>query len=87
MATLQDFDPFIRKTVRIRALGAASNRTRSRIRERGGSDGSFIVKDVNSGVLAFNGRPGVLFEQTPDNAGGREAWRGWLLVEEIELVP
>lgn len=87
MATTEQFQPLVGKTVRIRALGAASNRTRSRIRERGGSDGSFIVKDVNGGVLAFNGRPGVLFEQTPDNAGGRDAWRGWLLVEEIELVP
>lgn len=87
MATLQDFDPFIRKTVRIRALKDASNRTRARIKERGGSNGSFIVEMLHGSVRAFNGRAGVLFTQTSENAGQSEPWRGWLLVEEIELVP
>ena len=87
MATTEQFQPLVGKTVRIRALGAASNRTRSRIRERGGSNGSFIVEMLHGSVRAFNGRAGVLFTQTPENAGQSEPWRGWLLVEEIELVP
>ena len=87
MATTDDFTHLLRKTVRIRALKDASNRTRARIKERGGSDGSFIVEMVHGAVRAFNGRPGVLFTQTPANAGQSEPWRGWLLVEEIELVP
>ena len=84
MATIAQFENLVGKTVCIRTLRSASNR--ARIRERGGSDGSFVVENVSSNVPALNGLSGILFRQTSFNAGNREAWRGWLLVEEIEIV-
>ena len=86
MATIAQFENLVGKTVCIRALRSASNRTRARIRERGGSDGSFVVENVSSNVPALSGLSGILFRQTSFNAGNREPWRGWLLVEEIEIV-
>lgn len=83
MATLQDFQPRIGKTVQIRALKNASNRTKARIKERGGSDGSFKVLGLTTAFRgpALAGRPCVHF----DSLDGK--WGGWLPLEEIELVP
>ena len=85
MATLEDFKSRIGKTVQIRALKNASNRTKARIKERGGSDGSFKVLGVTTAFRGVSptltGKPAVHFVSLD------EKWGGWLPLEEIELVP
>ncbi len=86
MATIQDFQPLVGQTVRIKAspLARRGSRTSERIRVRGGSDGSFKVIGVTTAFRGVSptltGKPAVHF----DSLDGK--WSGWLPVEEIEIV-
>lgn len=85
MATLKDFQPLVGQTVRIRpnGTGATKKRTRERIQQKGGSNGSFVLVKVSEGINtpAIAGRKCAQFESIDGK------WWGWLPVEEIELVP
>ena len=85
MTTINDFRPLVGSTIRIRAVGKGPTikRTRERIQQKSGSNGSFKVVKVSEGINtpAMAGRPCVQFESIDGK------WWGWLPVEEIEVVP
>ena len=82
MATIQDFQPLVGQTVRIRAAKSASSRTKNRIREHSGSTTGLKVDKVAAiDTPSIKGRDAVLFDSIDTD------WWGWLPVEEIELVP
>ena len=85
MATLNQFESLIGEVVRIRAngMGPTKKRTRERIQQKGGSDGSFVVVKVSGGINtpAIAGRKCVQFESVDGK------WWGWLPLEEIEIAP
>lgn len=92
-STINDFRPLVGSIVQIRVSKQAMKekkegndikRTRDRIQQKGGSDGSFKVVKVAEGGIStpkMMGHPCVQFESLDGK------WWGWLRVEEIEIAP
>ena len=75
------------KTVFLSPTKGATNRTKNRIRENGPA---FVVRSSSKRVAFDKGAQSwILFESEAERAsdgnGGKEAWSGWLPVEEVEV--
>lgn len=70
--------------LKITANGAASRRTKNRIKENGDQ---FIFIRESTSISLFGGKTALLLRATSKNAsngsGGRENWYGWLPLNEI----
>ena len=81
------------KLIIIKAVPSASSRTRNRLREHG-ADG-FIIRDGPRRVMFDSGaQTWINVQSRSENVslhkwghpGKREAWFGWLPVNEIEVI-
>jgi len=78
----------IGKTIKLTPTGTACQRTKNRIHENGME---FIVLQTAKTCQFDRGNQRwILLESAAhvcsDGRGGKEAWQGWLPVEEIEVV-
>jgi len=79
-------DIHIGSVVRLIPLNDACQRTKNRIREHGNK--GFEIVSFNPGSWLFGGTPAVLVKAlvklSSDGNGGKERWRGWLPLLEID---
>ena len=70
--------------LKVTANGAASRRTKNRIKENGDQ---FIFMKKSTSISLFGGKTALLLRAISKNAsngaGGRENWVGWLPLNEI----
>lgn len=70
--------------LKITANGAASRRTKNRIKENGDQ---FIFMKKSNSISLFGGKTALLLRAISENAsngkGGKENWLGWLPLNEI----
>jgi len=71
--------------VRLAPLKGAEQRTKNRIRERGGQ--GFIIKSEITPVIGLDGRMGLLFVAVETSGDRGDAWMGWLPMNEIKISP
>lgn len=78
----------IGKEVLVKANRFACSRTKNRIREHGSS--GFLIQKFVPGSGLFDGRPAILFlsitAHSSNGMGGKESWRGWLPIDEIDIT-
>ena len=76
----------IGKTVTLKPIKGACQRTKNRIREHGSQ--GFVITNFNPGSWLFGNTPAVMLESVSKTAnngrGGKESWIGWLPLLEID---
>ena len=81
-------DIIIGKTVTLKWIKGACQRTKNRIREHGSQ--GFVISRFDPGSQLFGNTPAVLLNSVSvtasDGQGGREQWSGWLPLLEIDEV-
>lgn len=81
-------DIIIGKTVTLKPIKGACQRTKNRIREHGSQ--GFTITRFDPGSRLFGNTPAVMLESVTvtasDGKGGKENWSGWLPLLEIDEV-
>jgi hypothetical protein len=67
--------------VQVTPAACAGTRTKNRIREQGSL--GFVVEARSEGHRLFGNRPAILLRAVV----GSDPWFGWLVAEEIAMIP